>query len=236
MYHSTSRPLILTVATLALLGVQAMTSPSAARASQAGTSIPPVYMQMVNAMTSAQSYKLVSDSTVNGGASTRITIVSVRHGNLFLRYMATDTTIGAKHMIGQLVFTGTHVCYRQSSAGAWNCRMPATTVASYAAASSMDPRTLAALGVHMSIQMAPAGSKVVQGQMCMGYSITSTTTSSYTITTHGTYWRNTATGRPVEMDTAGAYSLGSTKNTIASKVVWSNWNDPTLTIPTVPAS
>ncbi len=214
--YMTSRPLVLTVAALALLGAPALLSPSAAQASQSQAAIPPAYMQMLNAMASAQSDKLVSDSTSNGGIVIHIEFVSARYNNVTKKYITSDTKIGTRHTIGQLVFTGTHLCMRQSSAGAWNCRAPAATVAAYAAgyAAMVDPRAMEALGVRMSIQMSPAGRKVVQQQMCTGYGITSTTTSSYTITGHGTYWLNAATGRPVEMDTVAPthspHSVGRT--------------------------
>jgi len=237
MTYRTSRPLILTAVALALLGAGALASPSAARASRTGAAIPPAYLQMIDAMNSAQSYKLVSDSTSNGGDVMHMEWVSVRHGKLTQRYVAMDSKRGARHTIGQIVVTGTHVCIRQSSAGAWNCRLPAALAAAYSAAGSMDPRTLEASGLHMDIGMSPAGRKAVQQQMCLGYNITmSMTTSSYTGTTHGTYWLNTVTGRPVEMDTSSAITIGGTKSTTAQKAVWSNWNDPTLVIPAVPVS
>jgi len=238
MNHLTSRPLVLTVAALALLGAPALLSPSTARASRTQAAIPPAYMQMLNAMASAQSYKLVSDSTSNGSIVTHMEFVSARYGNIVKRYITSDTRTGARHTIDQLVFTGTHLCIRQSDAGAWNCRAPAATVAAYAAAyaAMVDPRAMEALGVRMRIQLSPAGRKVVQQQLCTGYSITSTTTSSYTITGHGAYWLNAVTGRPVEMDTVNTYTLSGKGNTLTQQLVWSRWNDPSLTIPTVPAS
>jgi len=45
-----------------------------------------------------------------------------------------------------------------------------------------------------------------------------------------------ATGRLVEMDTVSTYTLSGMGNTLATQLVWSRWNDPSLTIPTVPAS
>ncbi len=234
MNHMASRPLVLTVAALALLGAPALLSPSAARASQTQAAIPPAYVQMLNAMASAQSYKLVSDSTSNGGIVVHIEFVSARYNNVAKKYVTIDTKTGARHTIGQLVFTGTHLCMRQSRTGAWNCRAPAATVAAYAG--MVDPRAMEALGVRMRIQLSPVGRKVVQQQLCTGYSITSTTTSSYTTTGHGTYWLNAATGRPVEMDTVSTYTLSGKGNTLTQQLVWSRWNDPSLTIPTVPAS
>jgi len=69
--NTTFRPLVLTIAALVLLGSPALLSPSAARASQAQAlsqaAIPPAYTQMITTIASAQSYKLVSDSTGNGG-------------------------------------------------------------------------------------------------------------------------------------------------------------------------
>ena len=242
MNHTTYRPLVLTVAALALFGGAAIASPVPARASQAQASsqaaIPPAYMQMLNAMASARSYKLVSDSTGNGGIVIHMEFVSLHRGNLAYKYITSDTKTGARHTIGQLVFTGTHLCIRQSRAGAWNCRAPAATVSAYAAsyAAMTDPRAMEALGVRIRIQMSPAGHKVVQKQLCTGYSVTETTTSSYTITGHGTYWLNAATGRPVEMDTVSTYTLSGTRNTLTQQLVWSRWNDPSLTIPMVPAS
>jgi len=236
MNNTTFRPLVLTVAALALLGAPALVAPSTARASQAQAAIPPAYTHMITAMASAQSYKLVSDSTGNGGLVMHMERVTLHHGKLAQQYLIIETKTGARRSIAEVVSTGTHVCYRKARAGAWNCRAPAGTVAAYAAAGEMDPKALEALGLRMRIQMSPAGHKVVQKQLCTGYSVTETTTSSYTITSHGTYWLNAATGRPVEMDTVSTYTISGMGNTLAQQLVWSRWNDPSLTIPTPPAS
>jgi len=230
--HTTPRPLVLTVAALALLGGATLAPMSPAHA--AG---PDVLRQLSQAI-AAHSFKVVIDSRSTGANAARASLghlhmeeTLLRHGTTFRLYIYSRTVQG----VNEMVYTGAHACVRQSGQRAWNCAMPTRAIAMYRDA--MDPaKAMKAAGAYIQ-DVGPVGTKMVRGHLSEGYRFTTTMATLHT-TGHGTVWIDRVTTLPVEVDTTSASTMTGARTPLVTTgtEVWSRWDDSTLTIPTVPAS
>jgi hypothetical protein len=87
----------------------------------------------------------------------------------------------------------------------------------------------------LSQRYVSAGRQTKQGQSCLGYRFSFTMSG---LRGQGTLWIARATALPVEEDTVSTLTLqsGAPPLVVRTTQRWSRWNDPRLTIPTVPAS
>jgi outer membrane lipoprotein-sorting protein len=200
----------------------------AARAS--GSSI---VQQMQQALQSVQSYEMSMDLKVSGTATNASTMhvdaIVVRHGTSGAVYVQEKTVAGAQSISAEAVYTGTHTCIRGAGATSWHCQAGTSTLASLL----NYPDLTTTLGAHL--QPTPIGSKLVRGQRCDGYSIV---TSSAASTLRGTMWLAAATKLPVEEEVSESLVLQKGRAPLTSRlqIDVSRYNDPSLHIPTVPAS
>jgi hypothetical protein len=229
------RPALQAATLLALAGLAGVTAAHAAprpSASRAAHVAPPAFLtQMAHALGRVHSYEVVTRAVGAGVSSTSTTIV-VRQGQT-TRFSVTALTQQAGQASRQeAVFTGTHLCLRTGASGAWVCRAERSS-------------TLARLSTTSAAQLAksfspgqryvPVGRQIRQGQTCTGYR---STLSSRSVRGQGTLWLAQATTLPVEEDAVSTLVLhtGASPLVVRTTERWSRWNDPRLTIPSIPAS
>ena len=200
----------------------------AARAS--GSSI---VQQMQQALQKVQSYEMSVDLNVSGTATNASTMhvdaIVVRHGTSGAVYVKEKTVAGAQSNSAEAVYTGTRTCIRSAGTTSWHCQAATSTLA----ALLNYPDLTKTLGAHL--QPTPIGSKLVRGQRCDGYSIVTARTSN---AVRGTVWLAPATKLPVEEEVSESLVLqkGRAPMTSRLQIDLSHYNDPSLHIPTVPAS
>jgi len=210
----------------------ALALPMVARAA-----VPPVVARLQQVMDTAHSYRqtmvLTSSGGPTGASTIRIDLVAVRHGNALEEYlrMTQQQAKGATTTI-EMVSGAKHTCIKLSSAAPWNCRMGSM-------ASLIGTANVLSSSLLKGVTITPLGSKDVLGQSCDGYQVVSRPgqgTSSI-----GTMWIAQSSGRPVEelgsSTTSIPVAAGKSLTTKSSfMVTWSQWNDPSLTIPSVPGA
>jgi hypothetical protein len=132
----------------------------------------------------------------------------------------------------EAVLTGTHLCTRASGRNAWSCS--ASAGSTLARLQGSDPDQLAA-AFGLSQRYAPAGRQLRQGQPCLRYRFSLTARG---LREQGTLYIARATGLPVEEGTVATLALrpGAPPLVVRTTQRWSRWNDPRLSIPSVPAS
>jgi hypothetical protein len=167
--------------------------------------------------------------TATNASTTHVEAIVVRHGKSGAVYVQAKTGAGAHSYSVEAVYTATRTCTRSAGTTSWHCQAttsPLATLLNY-------PDLTKTLGAHM--QPTPIGSKLVRGQRCEGYSIVAATASN---TVRGTVWLAPATKLPIEEDVSESFALqqGHAPVTSRLQIDMSRYNDPSLRIPTVPAS
>lgn len=193
---------------------------------------------MARALDNVHSFKLVNDSTTMHASASPGDVMKMHIEEVFVRRgtgfaMSMQTTVDGKYSAE--VYTGTHVCLKQTAGATWNCSVPP----SYAKAllANIDPvKGFKASGVVMT-SVVSAGTKSVQGQLCTGYRFAMSVAAIH-LTGHGTIWFSSANGRVVQITEISTAALlaGSPPMITAGTSTYSRWDDATLRIPTVPAS
>jgi hypothetical protein len=214
-----------------VIALSGLVSAPAARAAS-----PPFLGAMARALARVHAYQLTAHTTsagYGGGPITATSAGTVVGGGKTLRLHLT-TTMQRAGQVSTLeeVFTGTHLCVRMSAGSAWSCSASASSA--LARLQSTDPTKLAqAFG--LSQTYVPMGQHTRQGQVCTGYRFSFTVSGLHG---QGTLWIARATSLPVEEDTVSTLALrtGAPPLVVRSTQLWSRWNDPRLTIPSVPAS
>jgi hypothetical protein len=227
------------------LAVGAATPPSLHLRAQAATppflrpraraTTPSSLRQMAQALARVHGYQ-VTMQTASSGSGTPLTATStatvVRRGTTLRLHLTTTM-----HGTGQVstleeVFTGTHLCLRMSGRSAWSCSaLPRSALARL---QSVDPAQMArALGLGQ--RYVAVGRHTRQGHACLGYRLSLTAGGLHG---YGTLWVAQATSLPVEEDTVSTMALrtGAPPLVVRTTQHWSRWNDPHLSIPSVPAS
>jgi hypothetical protein len=219
------------------IGAASMIVPALTPAATAGASGIDLGALMVKALANARSFEIVSDSTTTHASASpgvmkmRITEIFIHRGSGYA--LSIHTTIDGR--VNDAVYTGKHVCVKSGATAAWNCNVPPSYVQGYLA--NMDPvKALKASGATIT-GVAPAGTRTVAGQQCTGYRYATSTASIHYKGT-GTLWFSLATGRVVQGTSSGTATIiaGNPPMAISATVTFSHWNDPSLSIPTVPAS
>lgn len=233
--HGTWRPALGAATLLALAGLASV--PAAHAAPQlsprhaAHVASPAFLTQMAHALGRVHSYQVVTRSTGAGASSTSTTVV-MRQGRT-TRFSVTALTQRAGQVSRQeAVFTGRHLCLRTSAGGTWMCRTErSSTLVRLATTSAAQ----LAKSVGPGQRYVPVGRQTRQGQPCTGYRFT---LSSRSMQGQGTLWLAQATRLPVEEDAVSTLVLhtGASPLVVRTSQRWSRWNDPHLTIPSVPTS
>jgi hypothetical protein len=219
-----------------VLVVGAAILPSTAHAAPARTSVDDIGRMIAKSLTNVSSFQVVFDSGSGTGAAAaaskeRITEYFVRHGAGFSMY----AVFKGHGQTMTMVDTGKHLCQRRGDSGAWNCNFPTSLALSYF--SNLDIVKAYKSSGTVLRDITASGTKTIQGQSCQGYNFTATTSLIH-FTAHGTYWFSSASGRIVELTEVGSIVVSNASAPIVSTstVVYSRWNDPSIKIPTVPAS
>jgi hypothetical protein len=209
-------------------------TPPVLRPSAQATS-PAFLRQMAQALARTRSYQ-VTIQTASAGYGTPIkatsTAIVLRWGTTLRLHVITTTQRAGQVSTVEEVLTGTHLCLRTSARGAWSCG--AASSSALGGLQSADPAQVAkALG--LSQHDVPLGRQTRQAQACLGYRFTLTTSG---LRGQGTLWIARATALPVEEDMVSSVPLrrGAPPLVVRTTQRWSRWNDPRLTIPSVPAS
>lgn len=203
----------------------------------AWAAVPPVVARLQQVMATAHSYRQTMVLTSTGGPAsaslTRMDVVAVRHGKVLEEYirMTQQRAKGAANII-EMVSGAKHTCFKLSSAAPWNCSMG--SMASLAGSANVLSSSLL-----KGVTITPLGSKDVLGQSCDGYQIV--TKLGQGTSSSGSLWIAQSTGLPVEelgsSTTTLSISAGKSLTTKSGfTVTWSQWNDPRLTIPSVPGA
>lgn len=209
-------------------GVALSTLAGAAGASAAAPSPLPALSKALN---NASSYQV--DLTIIGASSGPVTgtVVVLRHNGKNRAHLILHAPPGSGTTTSlDAVIVGSRVCIKQSPAAPYQC----VTSPAVAAQINLDPsNTFQRAGV--STAFTPTKPKMVLNQLCSGYTFAIT---SKGVRAHGTLYVNPTNGRPREEDvtTTGASSTTGKTTTLKTMATWSRYNDPTLTIPAVPAA
>jgi hypothetical protein len=225
--RSIRRLALLSGALIALCGL------AGAPAARAAT--PPALSQMAQALARVRGYQVTTQST-SAGYGSPLSVASagtvVGQGKTLRLDVTTTMDRAGQVSTTEVVFTGAHLCLRSHGQHAWSCS--AAPSGMLARLQSTDPAQMAkALG--LSQRYVPAGRQTKQGQPCMTYRFSFTTSGLHG---QGTLWIARATALPVEEDTVSTLALrtGAPPLVVRTTQRWSRWNDPRLTIPSVPAS
>jgi hypothetical protein len=200
--------------------------------------------QAAQALGHAQSYRADLVTTYRSSPSESVytnttTVVAVRHGKAWALYIVQTMPGASGHTtMKETVDTGVQACTRLTGrTGAWDCH-PTSLVRRDIDAEYSSFTQPPAAGFYTGA--APLGRKMVRGQRCVGYRkiLSQTAASGHTMRDVLTLWVTAAAPRMVEQDITATLSLGHGHAllTAATTLSWSNWNDPTLTIPSIPAS
>jgi hypothetical protein len=190
---------------------------------------------MARALARVHGYQITL-RTASSGSGSPLTATStgivLRRGQALHLYLTTATKQAGQVSTLQEVLTGTHLCVRLSGQRAWTCSAaPSSTLALL---QSIAPDRMAqAFGLVQ--RYVPLGPHARQGQACLVYRFNQ---GAGSVHNQGTLWIAPATALPVEEDTVSALALraGAPALVVRTTQVWSRWNDPRLTIPSVPAS
>jgi hypothetical protein len=190
---------------------------------------------MAQALARVHGYQVTVQTASSGPGSplTATSTATVLHRGTTLRLHLTTTTRRAGQVSTlEEVFTGTHLCLRVNGRSGWSCSaLPSSALARL---QSVVPAQIAkAFG--LSQRYVPAGRHTRQGQACTGYRFSLTAGG---LRGQGTLWVAQATALPVEEDTVRRLALhpGAPPMVVRTTQVWSRWNDPRLSVPSVPTS
>ena len=217
------------------IGTQAAgTTRSPAVRPQDQATTPPLVRQMAQALARMHGYQITTHTTSAGPSSPLVltsTATVVRRGQTLRLHVTTTMDRAGQVSTQEEVSTGTHMCLRTSVRSAWSCSAASSTLTRL---QHLDPNQLAqALGLNQ--QYVPAGQHTKQGQPCTGYRFTLSVGGLHG---QGMLWIARGTALPVEEDTVSTLALrtGTPALVVRTTQRWSRWNDPHLTIPSVPAS
>ncbi len=218
------RQLLLVGATT--LGLAALGTPRAL----ADTPSPLVAIQQ--ATNAAHSYRETVNITTVGGLAagkTMMTLVAVRHGQTLQVHMTLVSHTVHGTSTTELVDNGKNTCAKVAGQSQFRC-FGKSIVASVLNNTSPD-QLAKSLGV--TVHLTPGGTSQKLGKQCNVYNITF---AMSTLRSHGTIWVEVGTNRPVAEDStlSGTFVKGSAPSTSTTHSEWSNWDDASLTVPTVP--
>jgi hypothetical protein len=193
-----------------------------------------VYQQYAAAMAKVFAYRATVDEQVGAGSGQAKSVFHlvmdvVRKGKVNQMYARVTVSSGAMQTLTlEEVSTGTHSCVKFPQVPMWNCQ---TQNAPGVSLADLTPTNYLNQAGGSGVGLKPVGTKTVAGVRSTGYSVYGAVVASMGIT--GTIWLDTANHRITEFDWTE-----KSKNTqvLLLKMVFSNYNDKSLHIPSVPAS
>ncbi len=213
-------------AIITILATEAISVPAHAAVS-AASPVP----GLRSALARATNYQLdLSVSTGGGGtaSATKGTIVAVHKGGAFQLYLHLTVTAAGQTQTVIATVTGSKVCIRVSAGGTYQCQVNASLarqLASVNSVSSFNSATTFTL-------LAQTKSVTINGspRVCSAYALASSTRGART---QGTIYVLPATGQPCEFDATTRVTVSGQSVTATTTAVWSRFNDPSLTIPSI---
>lgn len=183
-----------------------------------------------SALVRATNYQLdLSVSTGGGTASaTKGTIVAVRKGGTFQLYLHLTVTAAGQTQTVIATVAGSKVCIRVSAGGTYQCQTNASLARQLASVNSVSNFNSATTFT----PLAQTKSVTINGspQACSAYALASSTRGART---QGTIYVLPATGQPCEFDATTRVTVSGQSVTATTTAVWSRFNDPSLTIPSI---
>lgn len=218
------------------LGVTGLTVAAAvalfgAPVAHAGT-LPPAFLQALQAMTTIHSYKMTMDISATGAypSKSHFVAVFIRNGKALSFDMKAQTTASSgKVSTFEMVLNNTRLCYKGLIGPGWSCSTDSSLATSF---ESIGDLSKVASSLRSGTNITYLGQKTVQGQRCDGYAETSKTATG---STSGDIWINASTHLFTEEDvvTTSTVSKGAKPTISTVKAVISNYNDSSLSIPKV---
>lgn len=219
----------------------ALTLVTAASDGARGAALPPQLQQTALAMDAVHSYKVTEDVTSSGAAGSalsdaHIEVVFVSKGAVDQSHVTITVRSGKSNQVFlEVVTTPTRSCARgllfamfstkKSDPKKWDCGKDAQSAGSSAPNGSSIMKTLGGFTLH------PLGRQTVQGQLCDGFTVAKKTKGD---TQTGKLWVSAASHLPIEVDLLEVkVDASGKKSSDKNKTVFSNFNDPALTIPTI---
>ena len=204
--------------------------------------LPPELQQTAHAMHAVHSYKLTEDVTSSGAAAgsplanAHIEVVFVSRGAVEQSHLTIEVKAGqTSQTLLEVVTTPNRSCARgllfamfstgKSDPQKWDCGKDAKSAGSSAPNGSTILRALGGFTLH------PLGRRALQGQLCDGFTVAKHTKGD---SQAGQLWISAASHLPIEVDLLEVkVDASGKKSSDKSETVFSNYNDPALTVPTV---
>ncbi len=212
-------------------------------ATAATTSIPSVpspVPAMSRALAGATRYRLaVSSGAIAGEPALQTTAIVVGRGTATRIYAIVVATAKGKTVHGEEYVAGSKVCRRLGTTGRFNCATSSSDAAKLA--QGFDPaRLLVRPGV--AVTFTPIAARTVAGQRCDGYSVVSRFTTSET--SRSLFYIAHGSHLPCELDGTLRVTTSATDRsgkrtkvqTATLSMVWSRFDDSSLTIPPIATS
>ncbi len=211
------------VAIVAILAAGTIVSPARA-AVPAASPVPALRSALAN----ATNYQLDLKVSTGGGtaSTTKGTIVAVRKGGAFQLYLHLTVTAAGQTQTVIATVAGSKVCIRVSKT--YQCQTNANLARQLSGTNSVSSFNTATTFTPLS----GTKSVTVNGspRTCSAYALTSNTRGART---QGTIYVLPSTGQPCEFDATTRVTVSGQSVTATTSAVWSRFNDPNLTLPSI---
>jgi len=231
---------VILIGALCACGLGAGAVRAAAAATTSTAVVPSPIPAMSRALASATRYRLVvSSGALAGEPALQTTAIVVGRGTATRIYAIVVATAKGKTIHGEEYVAGSKVCRRLGTTGRFSCATSSSDAATIA--QGFDPaRLLIRPGV--AVTFTPIAARTVAGQRCDGYNVVSRFTTSETsrslfYVAHGSHLPCALDGT-LRVTTSETDRSGKrTKvQTATLSMVWSRFDDSSLTIPPIATS
>jgi len=202
--------------------------------------VPSPIPAMSRALASATRYRLVvSSGALAGEPALQTTAIVVGRGTATRIYAIVVATAKGKTIHGEEYVAGSKVCRRLGTTGRFSCATSSSDAATMA--QGFDPaRLLVRPGV--AVTFTPIAARTVAGQRCDGYNVVSRFTTSET--SRGLFYVAHGSHLPCALDGTLRVTTSETDRsgkrtkvqTATLSMVWSRFDDSSLTIPPIATS
>lgn len=215
-----------------LLLLSSMAIPRHTPATVIRGALPPIVFAVNQSLEQSTSYKVDSTEKYAGGFR-QIRLVSVRSGKLqrfHVGYREEDA--GRPPIMRELVIVGTKVCSRQTLTAKYRCNNSAEEAANYTGPTRMFTNGTGGDELLDTATFTSIGSVEAGQRICDGYAFRSVPHFPQTNRATGLLFVDHVTKRPCEEEEALVYPADPTVRTTLD-YVWSHFDDPSLTIPSI---
>jgi len=231
---------VILIGALCACGLGAGAVRAAAAATTRTAVVPSPIPAMSRALASATRYRLVvSSGALAGEPALQTTAIVVGRGTATRIYAIVVATAKGKTIHGEEYVAGSKVCRRLGTTGRFSCATSSSDAATMAR--GFDPaRLLVRPGV--AVTFTPIAARTVAGQRCDGYNVVSRFTTSET--SRGLFYVAHGSHLPCALDGTLRVTTSETDRsgkrtkvqTATLSMVWSRFDDSSLTIPPIATS